>query len=1362
MEKILPLRNKLTILIFLMLFFAGKGHAQKWDQIIKQVAGDRNAQSSAGREVSDVYGMAVSLSGDYAAVSAYNHDGDQNGLNKIVSAGCVYILYNQAGTWVEVKKLVASDRSKDALFGYSVAIHGDYVVVGAIRESRDGASLNPVASAGAAYIYKKDQGGVDNWGQIKKITANDRDADDLFGYNVAIDGDYIVVGTVFEDHNVSEGAPLENSGSIHIFNKNQGGSENWGLVKKMTAPTRYVNGRFGLSVEIKGDYLAVGASESNLNSGSGSVYFFAKNQGGAGNWGYVQRVIASTQASSDYFGASVSISGEYAVIGAYAQDTDGSNANYVSGAGSAYVFKRNSSSGNWSQIKKLTAPVRAQDDNFGYCVAMSGDYIVIGAYKESQDATESNTKTESGSAYIFKKDVGGSDNWGFQKKITAAVRNAGDQFGYSLAISGNTIWSGAYKHSYDVFESDIMSWSGAAYCFQKDKNGSENWGQTQKMVSNGLREKDNYGWSVSVNGDYAAVGAPGNDKSANGKTLTDAGAVYILHHNGLTWNEIKKITAQDAVAGDNFGWSVALNNDYLVVGAPHEDGVNPATDSQSGAAYIFSRNQGGTNNWGQVKKIIADDRAASNVFGFSVGVDGEFIVVGARGASDQRGAAYLFHADQDGVQNWGQVKKLVSSEEIVLGRFGAAVAISGDYIVVGANRVGFQGNLEYTFEGSAYLFKRNGAGAADWSEFKIMKGLPGYNDGLGGSVALHGEHLIIGRKTVNFGSRPGSAFVYQKNFAGEDNWGLVRHITEDASGYAGFGSAVAINADAAMIGAPYHHYYSNGVETREAGAVYVYGINKGGENKYGLVERINQVSNSITTEDHFGFAVAMSDKAALIGVPDEDYDADQGSYLADAGSALFYKQQQICLPPEVSITNLKNVSATATWPAVTTGYPVNEYEYVFSYDTWTPNPGLAKTVDLDWPTVRADMENLIPERGYTIWARSTCRPDYKSDWKEVYFVTKACPDDISQMEIPDENDIYITYNAIQEGNLTHYCDCSRNKLLLTVEHSDSDLVIDQVAVQVDYSSVYYAGNQGFIANPDGAIFMPVRWDVYASQQPGKPVKVRYYFRTDQFTQFNNAMEARFKYRLQDEKQLMFYKHNLDYSEYAPYPPHIPAQQIQILTNGTQASTSRWVLGTRGSDRYAEFLVSSFSGGGAGSNFTNNSLPVRLMKFDVAKAENTALLTWSSTSETNTGFFDVQRSADGKKWSSLGRVEAAGQSSEIKSYSFKDQSPIPAENLYRLKMVDKDMTFSYSHIRSIVFLETNPDVYPNPAVGKLFVSATKNIQSIRIFNITGSMVYENTEVPADGINTSSFAPGIYTVQLLRTNGMIQTSKVIVAK
>jgi hypothetical protein len=310
--------------------------------------------------------------------------------------------------------------------------------------------------------------------------------------------------------------------------------------------------------------------------------------------------------------------------------------------------------------------------------------------------------------------------------------------------------------------------------------------------------------------------------------------------------------------------------------------------------------------------------------------------------------------------------------------------------------------------------------------------------------------------------------------------------------------------------------------------------------------------------------------------------------------------------------------------------------------------------------------------------------------------------------------------------------------------------------------VYYAGNQGFIVNPDGAIFMPVRWDVYASQQPGKPVKVRYYFRTDQFTQFNNAMEARFKYRLQDEKQLMFYKHNLDYSEYAPYPPHIPAQQIQILTNGTQASTSRWVLGTHGGDRYAEFLVSSFSGGGAGSNFTNSSLPVRLMKFDLAKAENTALLTWSSSTETNTGFFDVQRSADGKKWSSLGRVEAAGQSTEIKSYSFKDQSPIPAENLYRLKMVDKDMTFSYSHIRSIVFSETNPDVYPNPAVGKLFVSATKNIQSIRIFSVTGSMVYENTEVPADGINTSGFAPGIYTVQLLRTNGMIQTSKVIVAK
>lgn len=1336
---------------------------------MKQAAGDRNIQSSAGRE-DDVYGWSVSVSGNYAVIGAYQHGGDEQGVNKVRLAGAAYVLYNNAGTWTEVKKLVSSDRSIEGRFGHSVAISGDYVIVGAIKEGKDVAGGNTVESAGAAYIFKKDQGGNNNWGLLKKITAPVRDASDHFGSEVKIDGDVIVVGVPYESHNAAETTKLTNSGSVYLYSKNQGGSENWGLVKKITAPTRYAEARFGTSVAISGNYMAVGASESQLNSGSGAVYFFAKDQGGANNWGYVQRVVPNVQTNSDNFGVSVAISGDYTVIGAYAQDTDASGANYLSGAGSAYIFKRNSGTGNWSQTRKIAAPVRSENDRFGYSVGISGDYVVIGADGEDNDALETNTKAESGSAYIFKKDQGSGENWVLLKKIVATSRNIDDRFGYSVAISGTNILSGAYRHGRDLLESNPVIVAGATYFYNKDQGGSDKWGQTQKTVSSGIPENDNYGWSVSVSGDYAAVGAPNEDESPDDKgTIYNAGAVYILHYDGASWIQLRKIMATDALPEDNFGWSVSLKGDYLVVGAPNEDGVNKALDAKSGAAYVFGRNKGGENNWGQIKKIVASDRAAGDLFGFSVAIDGGFVIVGAKDESHdaqgmnvlvQAGSAYLFMKDHGGEENWGQIKKLVASDRLAGARFGNAVSISGDYALVGANE---KAEGDTPDMGAAYLFKKDNGSVENWGEIKkLSEGSVGPIN-FGSSLAIDGESLIIGAVKKAYLSGLGFAFLYQKNNGGEDNWGQTKRIQSEYSYADGYGSSVAIRGENAVVSAPNQTLSTFEGNKQQVGAAYLYGINKGGENNWGLIRKMTPVISKAAAYDNYGYAVSISDEHAVIGTPYQDKDALELNALTNSGAIYIFKKQISCSTPTgIIASNIDRTSATISWPAVTTGYPVIQYEYGFSYGGSEPNWQI-KTIQHTEPgNIIAEITDLYPGTSYSLWVRSVCRTDYTGDWGKVNFTVKLCPDDISEMEIPEEGSYYSSSHAIRDGNLTHYCDCYENKLLLTIDQSESGAVIDEVSVLASGEAEFYRNGQGFVTNSNGAAFLSRRWFVSASVQPNKPIKIRTYYKTEDFTALNTLLNYVMKYKLTDESQMFFYKDNST----NPFRPvsEMTTAQVQIINHGSEPSTSKWVSGMQGEHKYAEFMVSSFSGGGAGGNAAGTPLPVTLTNFEASKKEQQAYLIWSSVKEVNTEYFQVEHSNDGRLWKSIGTVQAAGESSLASHYSFKDANPSFGQNLYRLKMVDKDATFAYSRIRTLDFQQTIIEVYPNPAADRLFVSISKlnEIESVSIINNVGNVVLRTNKLSKDGLDLSKLISGSYSIQIKKEDGSREVQKVVIVR
>ncbi|MDQ6479001.1 T9SS type A sorting domain-containing protein [Dyadobacter sp. LHD-138] len=173
------------------------------------------------------------------------------------------------------------------------------------------------------------------------------------------------------------------------------------------------------------------------------------------------------------------------------------------------------------------------------------------------------------------------------------------------------------------------------------------------------------------------------------------------------------------------------------------------------------------------------------------------------------------------------------------------------------------------------------------------------------------------------------------------------------------------------------------------------------------------------------------------------------------------------------------------------------------------------------------------------------------------------------------------------------------------------------------------------------------------------------------------------------------------------------------------------------------------------------LPVTLTSFTAAKEGQTALLKWATTMETNSDRFEIQRSQNGKQWGMIGTKKSNGESSSLKSYNFTDSEPLDGENLYRLKMIDRDGTFAYSRIESLTFEGLTTSFYPNPVADKLVISAAdfSKVKNVQIYDASGKTVYKSSATPSAEINVQSLSAGLYVVQMVRKNGTVVTQKII---
>ncbi|MDY0339850.1 MAG: Ig-like domain-containing protein [Coriobacteriia bacterium] len=398
----------------------------------------------------DRFGTAVAIDGDTAVVGAY-YEGEVGN-----TCGSAYVFVRSGAEWEEQQKLTAYDGKDTDHFGYSVAIDGDAVIVGAPDESEMG------NNSGSAYVFVRSD---TTWELQQKLTALDGSDGDRFGYSVAIDGDTAIAGALLDDDKGTD------SGSAYVFVRSRA---EWEEQCKLIATDGVAGLKFGTSIAIDGGTVIVAArfdDDKGTNSGSAYVFVRAGEQ-----WTQRRKLTAVDGLADDEFGSSVAIDGGTAIVGARFDDDKGTD------SGSAYVFVRVGE--RWIQQRKLIAADGAPDHWFGTSVAIDGDTAIVGACLDDDKGTNS------GSAYVF---VRSGTTWEDQRKLTAPDSVPDHWFGASVDIDGNTVIVGAYGGD------DKGKDSGSAY-FAQTTGGYTTDEGTQLTVP--------------------APGVLGNDSDADGDPIT--------------------------------------------------------------------------------------------------------------------------------------------------------------------------------------------------------------------------------------------------------------------------------------------------------------------------------------------------------------------------------------------------------------------------------------------------------------------------------------------------------------------------------------------------------------------------------------------------------------------------------------------------------------------------------------------------------------------------------------------------------------------------------------------------------------------------------------------------------------------------
>jgi hypothetical protein len=380
-----------------------------------------------------------------------------------------------------------------------------------------------------------------------QLLAGDAAADDEFGTSVAVFGDTAVVGAFLDD----TAAGVE-AGSAYVFVRS---GTTWTFQQKLLPSNGQAGDNFGQSVALIADTVVVGAPSHDGAAGpdTGAAYVFVRS---GTTWTEQQQLLPADAESGQGFGTSVSLSGETALVGSPLKTTAAGPV-----AGAAYVYVR--SGAVWTQQQQLQAPDGAMLDQFGISVSLSGDTALLGAFFDSAPAFAQ------GSAYVF---VRSGSTWTFEQKLVAVDGADVDFFGISVALSGDTAAVGSA-----LSDTPAAKDSGAAYVFVRS---GATWSLQQKLVGSDSAQSDLFGAAVAASGDEVVVRASDHDTAAG----QDVGSAYVFGRSGAVWTEHRVLLAPDGDALDDFGTSVSVAGDTVLVGAPFDDA---AGGPDAGSAHVF-------------------------------------------------------------------------------------------------------------------------------------------------------------------------------------------------------------------------------------------------------------------------------------------------------------------------------------------------------------------------------------------------------------------------------------------------------------------------------------------------------------------------------------------------------------------------------------------------------------------------------------------------------------------------------------------------------------------------------------------------------------------------------------------------------
>ena len=399
------------------------------------------------------------------------------------------ITNTQSDYYYELNKKLHPGGSATLIGQGSVIVNQDDLFVG-----------DPETGGGKLYIFERNQGGTDNWGLFKSLSNTLEASDYYFGSVAALDGDTLVVGSYGYD---------DFHGAIFIFERDSGGTNNWGLVKAIDGRTLSGDpafyGSFGKSVAINGDTIVAGATFAYA---TGGAHIFERNQGGVNNWGQVT-VINDPYPGSPYtaFGETVAIEGDTVIVSAASEDYDGYNS-----PGAVYVYERDQGGiDNWGPVGRLTGYLN-HGVEFGTSVAIEGSTLVIG-----EPGFGYGSNPDFGAALVFKRNLSSPNHWEEVTRLFDPMAGFNELFGASLDIENDYIIVGGPGDS-----AVSTPPPGVVVVFERHEGGLENWGNTARIVDPGGISKDYFGSQVSISNQLITMGVRGDDDFGS-----NAGAVHV-------------------------------------------------------------------------------------------------------------------------------------------------------------------------------------------------------------------------------------------------------------------------------------------------------------------------------------------------------------------------------------------------------------------------------------------------------------------------------------------------------------------------------------------------------------------------------------------------------------------------------------------------------------------------------------------------------------------------------------------------------------------------------------------------------------------------------------------------------------------